>query len=271
MTFKELEFFYHLSQSEHVLQSAKSLHVSQSAISLAIKSLEKKLGEQLFDRVGKKLVLNEKGKLFYKQTYEYFIKLKEAEKLFQEDKIQGIIKCACSKTIGGFVMPSIFYKFIQEYPKIEVQKELKNSTMIVEALKKGELDIGFVESEFEDDDIIKEKLCDDELIVISSDKNMKGEFYIDTLLDKEWILRESGSGTKEVFLAALGRLVKDLHVSMEYQDFEEIKSLLYSHKEIITCVSKHVVKQELDTQKFVHVRLKNMEIKRKFYCVYHKK
>ena len=62
MTLKELNFFYKLSENPQVTQVANELNISQSAISLAIKSLENSLNEQLFDRIGKKLILNEKGK-----------------------------------------------------------------------------------------------------------------------------------------------------------------------------------------------------------------
>ena len=63
-----------------VSQVAQELSISQSAISIAIKSLEKKLGEQLFDRIGKKLILNERGKIFYDTTYNYYVALHEAKK-----------------------------------------------------------------------------------------------------------------------------------------------------------------------------------------------
>jgi DNA-binding transcriptional LysR family regulator len=270
MTFKELDFFYHLCENPHVVKISQKLGMSQSAISLAIKSLETELGEPLFDRVGKKLVLNERGKAFYEKTNESFLKLQEAKSLFQKEKAVGKIQCACSKTIGGYVMPSIFYEFIQQYPKIVLEKSLSNSKTILENIKEGKLDIGFVENEFEEKELIKEEICTDELIIVSSDTSLKKSYYIDTLLKKPWILRESGSGTKEVFLSALGNLAKDVHVKMEFQDFEEAKSLLFEKKELFTCLSSWVVKRELQSGELVHVKIKNMNFKRKFYCVYHK-
>lgn len=270
MTFKELSFFYELCENPHVLEVSKKLHVSQSAVSLAIKSLETKLHEPLFDRIGKRLVLNERGRIFYEKTYPNFLKLQEAQHLFVHDELYGSLKCACSKTIGGYIMPPIFYEFLQTFPKITLEKSLQNSTLILQALRDGSLDIGFVEMDFEMSELVKEEMCTDELIVVSSDKAMEKEFYIDTLLEKNWVLRESGSGTKEVFLSALGELAKSLHVRMEFQDFEEVKSLLHSHKDILTCLSSHVIKRELALGEFVHVKIKNIKFERKFYCVYHK-
>lgn len=271
MTFKELEFFYALCKNPHVLEVSKSLHVSQSTVSLAIKSLEKKLDEKLFDRIGKRLVLNERGRCFQEETYPSFLKLQEAQTLFKKEKLGGVIKVACSKTIGGYVTPSIFYEFISQYPKIYLEKTLANSSTIIEALKSGKIDIGFVENEFEEDELMKEELCSDELIVVTSNQTLPKENYIDTLYEKNWVLRESGSGTKEVFLNALGELGKNLHVKMEFQDFEEVKTLLAQNKNILTCLSKYAVQKELEAKEIQQIKIKNIEFKRKFYCVYHKK
>lgn len=270
MTFRELDFFYQLCENPHVVKVAQKIGISQSAISLAIKSLESELAEPLFDRIGKRLILNERGKAFYAQTYESFLNLQGAKSLFQKEKAHGELSCACSKTIGGYVTPTIFYDFVQAYPNITLQNSLKNSKAILQEIKDGVLDIGFVENEFDDKDLIKEDLCTDELIIVSGDARLNKTCYIDTLLNKPWILRESGSGTKEVFLNALGELSKELHVKMEFQDFEEAKSLLLAKKEILTCLSSWVVKRELQSGELVQIKIKNMQFQRKFYCVYHK-
>jgi len=79
VTLKELELFYHLCDNPHVSQLAQKIDMSQSAISLAIKSLEKKLDEPLFDRIGKKLILNDRGRRFKEKTYHHFLALKNLE------------------------------------------------------------------------------------------------------------------------------------------------------------------------------------------------
>ena len=57
---------------------------------------------------------------------------------------------------------------------------------------------------------------------------------------------------------------------MEYSDFEEIKMLLVNNSEIITCISKVAVLKELKTKRLKEIKLKNISIKRNFYCIYHK-
>ena len=270
MTLKELDFFYELSEVPHVSQLSKKLAISQSAISLAIKSLERKLGEPLFDRIGKKLVLNERGRLFKEKTYKSFLALKDAQSFFQEDKISGSLHIASSKTIGNFVTSSVIFDFLSTYQEVNIKHEMQNSSFIIEQVKSGNLDMGFIESECSEEEIIKEILGRDELIVVSSDKSLGKELYLDELFTKKWIFREKGSGTRDMFLDGIGKLSKELNIFMEYRDFAEIKELLYKNRDIVTCISKVSVEKELRANEFREIKLKNIKIERNFYCIYHK-
>lgn len=117
--------------------------------------------------------------------------------------------------------------------------------------------------------MIKEKLCNDELIVVTSDENHPKEAFIDAI-KKRWILRETGSGTREIFINHLGEIAKDLDIFMQLQDFEEIKTIVLNNPNTVTAISKVIVQKELEEKKLFQIKLKNMELKREFYLVYHK-
>lgn len=271
MTLKELEIFFILSENENVKQTARILHLTQPAVSLAVKSLEMELNAKLFDRIGKKLILNENGRLFKEKSLKHFLALKESQKLFKEDKVIGELNIALSKTIGNFYMPKILLDFLNVYPEVLIKRNITNSTNIIRKTLNGEIDMGFVETEFEDVNIIKEKIAIDRLIVVSADKKLnKKEFFIDELFEKKWILREPGSGTREMFIKSLGDMKKDFKVFLQSNEIEEIKNLLLSDKNLITCISEYAVKNELKTSLLYKVKLRNFEIKRNFYLIYHK-
>ena len=109
----------------------------------------------------------------------------------------------------------------------------------------------------------------DELIVVSTDKALSGECFIDTLQDKKWVLREEGSGTREVFLDYVKDKVEHINVFLELGHTESIKSLLLNHQ-CLTCISKISVKNEIENKTLIHIPLKNFECKRNFYMIYHK-
>jgi len=270
VTLKELELFYALCEDSHVSRLSRKLELSQSAISLALKSLEKKLEEPLFDRLGKKLVLNERGRIFKEKTYENYLSLRDAENFFKKDKISGVLNIASSKTIGNFILPKIVYDYLLMYENTTINKKITNSASIIQMVKDGKLDMGFIEIKCKDAELIKEVLGEDELIVVSCDEELNNEVYLDELYYKKWILREKGSGTRDVFIKEISDVTPSLDVFMEYTDFEEIKMLLEKNPEIITCISKVAVLKELKSKQLKEIKLKNINIKRNFYCIYHK-
>jgi DNA-binding transcriptional LysR family regulator len=271
MTLKELNIFYRLCDNTHLSLVANELGLTQSALSLSIKSLESKLGVQLFDRIGKKLILNDKGKEFRAKTHTHFLNLMDAKHLFMIDKISGKLNIAFSKTIGEFIMPQILYDFLVKFPHVKIKKDIQNSKNIIEMVKNGVIDAGLIESECDDKAITKEKIGKDDLKIITSDKNLKDKtVYIDELFSKRWILREKGSGTRDIFLNTLGIIAKNLDVFMEFNEFEEAKTLLCNNPETITCISRFVVEKELQRGELFEVKLKNLPIQRNLYLIYHK-
>ncbi|WP_148571499.1 LysR substrate-binding domain-containing protein [Aliarcobacter cryaerophilus] len=269
MTLKELNFFYKLCENPQVTQVASELNISQSAISLAIKSLENSLNEQLFDRIGKKLILNEKGKYFKEKTLPSYLALIDASTIFQENKLAGNIKIAASKTISNYIMPNIYYDFLSKYKDVKLDILTINSSSIIDKILKNELDIGLIEVDTQNSSLIKEKLADDELIVVSSDEKHPQIAFIDAI-KKRWILREIGSGTREIFMSKIGEIAKELDIFMQLQDFEEIKTIVLNNTNTVTVLSKVIVKKELKEKKLFEIKLKNIEFKREFYLVYHK-
>ncbi|MFK5881664.1 MAG: LysR family transcriptional regulator [Sulfurospirillum sp.] len=271
MTLKELNIFYKLSDNTHISSLAKELNLTQSALSLSIKSLEKKLDTKLFDRIGKKLLLNDRGREFKEKTYEHFLNLKDAEELFVKDKISGQLNIALSKTIGEFIMPQIIYNFLVKFPHVKINRDIQNSANIIKLIKNGSIDMGFIESDYIEPQIVKETIGEDNPVIVTSNKKLKNrEFYIDELFEKKWILREKGSGTREIFLNALGNFSKDIKIFMEFSEFEEAKTLLCNNANVITCISKRAVEKELQRGELFELKLKNIEIKRDFYLIYHK-
>ena len=58
---------------------------------------------------------------------------------------------------------------------------------------------------------------------------------------------------------------------MQLQDFEEIKTIILNNSNTVTAISKVAVKKELEEEKLFQIKLKNLDFKREFYVIYHKK
>jgi len=269
LTLRQLEIFLNVVREGHLTNVAKAMGLSQSAISMAIKELEKILGNPLFDRINKKLILNEMGRAFEKEVSPILKKINDIEYEFKNSVNKGMVRVGASTTIVDYLMPPIICSYMNTYPDVKIALKEGNSKKIVDLIKDGELDVGFIEGVVNDSEIIKTIIGVDELVVVTTDDSLTNECFIDSIQDKKWVLREEGSGTREVFLDYVKDKVDHINIFLELGHTESIKSLLINHQ-CLTCISKIAVTRELEEKKLLQVPLRNFECKRNFYMIYHK-
>jgi len=266
-----MEIFLNVLRSGHLTKVAKGMGLSQSAIPASIKELENILGRLVFDRNNKKLILNKVGRAFHKEIDPLFKKLSDIEHEFQNSENKGMIRVGASTTIVDYLMPAIICSYMTAYPDVKITLKEGNTQDIAKMVEEGELDVGFVEGFVSGANIIKEKIGIDELLVITeNEKIAKAKpVYIDELADMRWVLREEGSGTREVFLEYIKEKVDDLNIFLELGHTESIKGIL-KNRECLTCISKISVEKELAEGKLFQVDIKNFECQRDFLMIYHK-
>lgn len=86
---------------------------------------EGQLGVQLFDRVGKRLVVNEHGRLLYPRALALLEQAVEIEQLFREDN--GAIRIYASSTIGNYILPAVIARYRHDYPQLPIELSVGNS------------------------------------------------------------------------------------------------------------------------------------------------
>jgi DNA-binding transcriptional LysR family regulator len=269
LTLRQMQIFLNVVSSGHLTNVAKDMKLSQSAISMSIKELENILGRPVFDRINKKLVLNEVGRAFYKEIDPIFKKLSDIEYEFKNSENKGMIRVGASTTIVDYLMPSIICSYMSAYPDVKITLKEGNTKEIADMIEEGVIDVGFVEGFVSGSNIIKEKIGIDELLVVTADKSLAKSCYIDELAKKRWILREEGSGTREVFLNYIKEKVDNFNIFFELCHTESLKSILMN-RECLTCISKISVESEINAGKLYKVDVKKFECKRDFLMIYHK-
>ncbi len=269
LTLRQMEIFLNVVESGHLTQVAKEMGLSQSAISMSIKELENILGRPLFDRINKKLILNELGRAFHKEIIAPYKKFMDIEYEFRNSLDKGIIHVGASTTIVDYLMPQIAFSYMHNYPDVKISLKEGNSKEIAQLILGGAIDMGFVEGVVTHPEIVKVSVAVDELVVVTSDSSLTQEYTIEELAEKRWVLREEGSGTRGVFLDYIKDMKGSLNIVMELGHTESIKSILINN-DCMTCVSKIAVQNELNDGVLHQVKIKNFECKRDFLMIYHK-
>jgi len=270
ITLRQIEIFLKTVELNYLTDVAKELGVSQSAISMSLKELENILERKLFDRINKKLILNEVGRNFYKTVLPIYKKLEDVESEFKNREDIGSVRVGASTTIIDYLMPSIVCDYMSRYPNVKITLKEGNTKHIISLVKDGKIDMGFIEGDVEDSDIIKEPIGKDELIIVTANEELKGKkFSLADIASYRWVLREKGSGTRETFLNYIKDKDVELNIFLELGHTESIKSLLLSQKPI-TCISKLAVAKEIEDGSLFEVDVKGFKCTRDFYAIYHK-
>jgi len=270
ISLRQIEIFLNVVESQNLTNVAKDLNLSQSAVSMSIKELENILGRKLFDRINKKLILNEIGRSFHKAILPLYKQISDIESEFQNSEDKGSVRVGASTTIIDYLMPTIVCDYMGQYPNVKIELKEGNTKDIVELVKSGKIDMGFIEGNVDDSEIIKESIGKDELVVVSANKELIGkELTLQDIANHRWILREQGSGTREIFLNYIKDSGVKLNVFLELGHTESIKSLLLNTKPV-SCISILAVHNEIKNGLLHQVNIKDFKCTRDFYAIYHK-
>lgn len=272
MTIRQLEIFLALAYTPNMRVVGTQFYLSQAAISGSLHAFEEELGVLLFDRVNRRLVLNEKGKLLEKRLMPLLTQVKEVLGLVANGNFAGLVRVGASTTLADFIIPQIIYDFNKKYKDVSIVCESSNTAHIVRGVDDGHYDIGFVEGEVRNLNVVVSPLVQETLLVATADRDFakKGPYPLASLMDKDWLLREKGSGTREVFLNKIIPLGLRPQRFMEFNHNDPIKILL-QNEGTLSCLSHHIIDRELKAEELFVVEISDVSFIRTFYRVEHKK
>ena len=269
ITLRQLEVFAEVLKSGSTTQASQMLALSQSAVSAALTDLEGQLGVQLFDRVGKRLVGNEHGRLLYPRALALLEQAGEIEQLFREDN--GAIRVYASSTIGNYILPGIIARYRKDFPTLPLELSVGNSQDVINAVADFRVDIGLIEGPCHSADIIAEPWRDDELVVFSAPNSawLLGEVTLEKLAMAPWILREKGSGTREIVDYLLLSHLPQFQMGMELGNSEAIKHAV-RHDLGISWLSRRVIAEQLEAGTLVEVAIPLPTLSRTLWRIHHR-
>jgi DNA-binding transcriptional LysR family regulator len=208
MNLNHLNIFYAVAEQGSVSKGAERLHISQPAVSKQLAEFERALGAPLFDRLPRGIRLTEAGRLLQNYARRLFAVEAEAERSLRELRglERGRLAIGASTSIGAYLLPSALTAFYRAYPGIEVHLEIDNTEKIQKLLEVGALDIGFTEGFIHSEALEASVFQEDELVFIAAPdyaQRLAEPLTLEQLCAEPFLMRERGSGTREVIEEAL--------------------------------------------------------------------
>lgn len=255
MTLDQLRVFLMVAEYLHFSRAADALYITQPAVSAAIQNLETEYGVKLFHRLGRHIEITEAGKLLQLEAPKILDQVALTERALKElNNLQrGELKIGSSLTIGNYWLPEKISQFQHTYPQININCTLANSEEICLGTEAGKFDLGLIEGEVKsglEDTLYQEEIGRDRLLIVVGKKHSwfnQEKIKLNELINSDWIMRESGSGTQqrlEESLIKWGINPKQLKTTLILNTGEMIKAIL-ENSQAAAGISELMVKKEI--------------------------
>ena len=273
MTLRHMMIFRAVCEAEYnTTQAAQMLHITQPAISLAIKELEQYYGLRLFDRIGRRLQITDAGKLFLQYATHISELFNDMETGLRDWGTKGILRVGASITIGSQFLPGYVKAFSNLYPGIDVRVIVEQGERLEKKLLGNELDVALTEGIVHDTNIVSEAYLEDHLsIICGADKGwQQGQnVSMEEFQKQRFLLREPGSGTREVFDRTIAQAGLSITPIWEAMSTTALVNAVINGLGIAVLPHRMIL-PALKHGLIVTVKVQELQFRRNFYITYHK-
>jgi DNA-binding transcriptional LysR family regulator len=246
-------------------RAAEALSISQSAASRAVQELERQLGLPLLERRARGVLVTDAGERLAAHARAIFVHERLAEDALGELRglRRGRLALGASSTIGIYMLPPLLGAYRRRYPGIELFLDIGNTQQIVAHLHEHRLDVAYVEGPVADTALERAPWREDELVAIAAPDHPLASRPIAArdLGGAPFVLREAGSGTREVMEQALAERGIAVQVVMELGSTEAVKQAVAAGLGI-SIVSRFAIQLELALGRLTVLPLADMTIRR---------
>lgn len=257
---EELKTFITVVEYKNFTKAAEVLHLSQPSVSAHIKNLETRFHTVLIHRSVKQksFILSESGVRLYQYAKEMIQLTEQAYLEVPEDSkaLRGHLRLGASLTMGEYILPPFIAEFSKRYPEVELELCIDNTATISQKVKDLTLDLGLVEGTVNASCFELEYLLHDKLVLaLPYQENFDPTtFDYSCLHDQKWIVRETGSGTREyVDLFLSSHEIAPQHMMVMSSNYAIIQAVIYGLG--VTIMSQVVVAQAASQRKLSIVPL----------------
>lgn len=237
LTLRQWQVVVAVADAGTTTAAGQALGLSQSAVSAALNELEHQLPDRLFDRVGRRLLLNAHGRALLDPARALLLAASTLEQSAEARPLQ--LRIAASTTIGNYLLPARIAALQALQPRTRVDLHIGNSAEVVEQVQRLEVDVGLIEGPCHASGLQVQPWQRDELVIVAT-ASAPVRMTTDALRSARWLLREPGSGTREAVEQGLLPHLHHFADSMQLGSTEAIKQAAAAGLGL-ACLSRHAV------------------------------
>lgn len=162
-----LEQFVALARAKNFTRAAAELHLSQPALSRAIQKLEEQLGQPLFERHPREVILTDLGELLLARAKEILKLVEDTFSELAEAGRRGRIRLGAIPTIAPYFLPKLLGGFAKKHPEISVIVQEDTTELLIQRCNHGEIDLAIVALPIIAKTLEVEPLFSEELLLVA--------------------------------------------------------------------------------------------------------
>ncbi len=210
MNLHHLSIFAAVAGTGSLTASSRKLHISQPALSRELKAFEGRLGVTLFERHSRGMRLTQAGEVLHHYAKRLFELEQAAEATLREiaGARRGRLAIGASNTIGTYVLPRLLASFRLQRPEVQVSVFVGNTEQVSEGVDDMRFNLGFIEGPLHREGLQAAIFQQDEIVPVASPGHpllRRRRLTPADVSGQPLLVRESGSGTRELVAAALDR------------------------------------------------------------------
>ncbi len=228
MNLHHLAIFTTVAATGSLTASARKLHVSQPALSRELKAFENRLGVTLFERHAKGMRLTQAGEVLNRYAVRLFELERTAEAAMREiaGAMRGRLTLGASNTIGTYVLPPVLAAYRRQRPRVQISLFVGNTEQVSQGVDDMLFMLGFIEGPLHVQGLRVTVFQHDEIVPVAAPDHplvKRKALKPSDLSGEPLLMREHGSGTRELIAAALQRQNIEQGETMEFGNTEALK------------------------------------------------
>lgn len=267
-----MNIFLHVCDERNMTAAAEKLRITQPSVSQAIAELEDHYKVKLFERLGRKLFITMAGQKLLEYARHIVNLNREVEDAMREISRKGVIRIGASVTVGSYLLSGLMNEFETIHPAVRIVSAVHNTKIIEGMLLQDQLDIGLVEGRVHSSGLIAKPFMQDELVLVCGVAHplfRRSKVSPSQLENMEFVVREEGSGTRELFEAVMESCGIGWQIHGVYNNVEMIKNAVSTGR-ALSVMSSLTIMEEVNAGILFAIDVDGMKFRRQFSIVYHK-
>lgn len=270
MTLRDMRIFIQVAKTLSMSESATALGCAQPTVSQVIATIEREYGVRLFERLSRRLYLTDDGAYLLSYAQGILALYDEVDGNLGSYALPVVLRMGATITVGSSIMGSLVSRFEKENPLISVEVYVDNTETIGTLLAESQLDLALVEGQVTHPSLVAEEILPDSLVLVAAkDFPLAKEVDLSDLEGLPFILREKGSGTRNMFVKLLEERGVTIREKWICHSSDAIISAVRSAQGL-TVISRRLVASDLSEGILREVPIRGVNFARMFSLVFHK-